>query len=125
MTEITIKIYRAKDIRDMTNHVCVADLILNKNPDQPLHIGHNTFLQEVYRRTENHFFENGWFNEPYVTRFDTTAPLGTRSNMVGDIYALPYLCEITQRSEVLYYRIASCGFDHIESLTDLPERNYL
>ena len=121
MPKMTIKIYRAKDTRDMRDHVCVADLLLDKDPNQFGHL----FLQEVYQRTENHFFENGWFNEPYVTRFDTTAPLGTRSNMVGDIYALPYLCEITQRSEVLYFRIASCGFDHIESLTDLPERNYL
>ena len=121
MSEITIKIYRAKDIRDMSNHVCVADLILDKDPDQPI----MSFLNEVYARTENHFYEGGWFNEPYVTRFDDTAPLGTRSNMVGDIYTIPFWCEINKRPEVLHYRIASFGFEKINSLTDLPERNYI
>ena len=121
MPKMTIKIYRAKDMRDMRDHVCVADLLLDKDPKQPI----MSFLDEVYARTENHFFENGWFNEPYVTRFDDTAPLGTRSNMVGDIYTLPYWCKLIKQPKVLHYRIAGCGFEKINSLTDLPERNYL
>ena len=121
MSSLTIKIYRAKDTREMKDHVCVADMLLNKDPDQLM----MSFLNEVYTRTENHFYEYGWFNEPNIQRFDTTAPLGTRSNMVGDIYTIPFWSYVSNRPEVLHYRIAGCGFEKINSLTDLPERNYL